>query len=63
MAYAPGNDSSPVYSILTSREFTGPGVTHNAYPHLPAARGNYDGLRHRKGENSVGYYVTQYHQS
>ena len=72
--HAPGNDSSPVYSIhlessrlfgaTQSRPFVydfGPGVTHDTYPHF-AARHD-DGLKHNKGKNSVGYYVTQYHHS
>jgi len=73
--HAPGNDSSPVYSIhlessrlfgaTQSRPFVydfGPGVTHDTYPHMPATRGD-DGLKHRMGKNGVGYYVTKYHHS
>jgi hypothetical protein len=73
--HAPGNDSSPVYSIhlessrlfgaTQSRPFVydfGPGVTHDTYPHVPTVRGD-DGLKHKKGKNSVGYYVTKYHHS
>jgi WD40 repeat protein len=74
--HAPGNDSSPVYSIhlessrlfgaTQSRPFVydfGPGVTHDTYPHVPAARGD-DGLKHRMmGKSSVGYYVTKYRHS
>jgi WD40 repeat protein len=75
--HAPGNDSSPVYSIhlessrlfgaTQSRPFVydfGPGVTRGTYPHIPqpVTRSD-DGLKHKKGNNSVGYYVTRYHHS
>ncbi|RDB17833.1 hypothetical protein Hypma_000829 [Hypsizygus marmoreus] len=68
--HAPGNDRSPVYSIILessrlfgatqSRPFVydfGPGVTSSTYPSLPEAQG-IDGLKRKKG--SIGYYVTKY---
>ncbi|KAG2338505.1 hypothetical protein BDR05DRAFT_918494 [Suillus weaverae] len=73
--HAPGNDSSPVYSLILessrvfgvtqSRPFVldfGPGVTKETYPFLPAAtRSQHDSLRLKK--NGVGYCVTQYNHS
>lgn len=72
--HAPGNDSSPVYSIhlessrlfgaTQSRPFVydfGPGVTHDTYPRVPTLGG--DDLKHKKRKNSVGYYVTKYYHS
>lgn len=75
--HAPGNDSSPVYSVhlessrlfgaTQSRPFVydfGPGVTHDTYPRLPvAAAGRYDGLKRKKGMDDIGYYVTKYRHS
>lgn len=73
--HAPGNDSSPVYSIhlessrlfgaTQSRPFVydfGPGVTNTTYPQISNTTGRgADGLKSsRKG---VGYYVTKYHHS
>ena len=69
--HAPGNDVSPVYSIILessrlfgatqSRPFVydfGPAVRPETYPSLPSTRGN-DGLSH-KGRDSIGFYVTKY---
>ncbi|KZT18441.1 hypothetical protein NEOLEDRAFT_1125403 [Neolentinus lepideus HHB14362 ss-1] len=74
--HAPGNDSSPVYSLILegsrlfganqSRSFIydfGPGVTQTTYPHLPPDRNERDGLQHRKDWDGVGYYVTKYPHS
>ncbi|KAL0069853.1 hypothetical protein AAF712_003123 [Marasmius tenuissimus] len=68
--YAPGNDRSPVYSVVleSSRMFGvterrpfvydfGPGVTPNTYPDIPS-----EGLRQRKS-NPVSFYVTKYSHS
>ncbi|KAM6494239.1 hypothetical protein JOM56_010600 [Amanita muscaria] len=70
--YAPGNDHSPVYSVILessrlfgvtqSRPFVydfGPGVTSTTYPSLP--RG-VDGLKYKegRGRNEPGFYVTTY---
>ncbi|EDR13272.1 uncharacterized protein LACBIDRAFT_292502 [Laccaria bicolor S238N-H82] len=65
--YAPGNDSSPVYSVILessrffgvtqSRPFVydfGPGLTANTYPPLPHVRGM-DGLKQKK--NSLSFTV------
>ncbi|KAF8627481.1 hypothetical protein AX17_006293 [Amanita inopinata Kibby_2008] len=73
--HAPGNDPSPVYSVILessrlfgatqSRPFVydfGPGVTFNTYPNLPRARG-IDGLRVKKGQRDPGFYVTTYRHS
>ncbi|ETW81672.1 hypothetical protein HETIRDRAFT_36708 [Heterobasidion irregulare TC 32-1] len=70
--HAPGNDSSPVYSVILessrlfgatqSRPFVydfGPGVTPDTYPPLPRVHGD-DGLSYKKGWNNVGFYVTKY---
>jgi len=70
--HAPGNDVSPVYSIILessrlfgatqSRPFVydfGPSVRPETYPSLPRAQGN-DGLRYKKGLDHIGYYVTKY---
>ncbi|TFK52600.1 hypothetical protein OE88DRAFT_1807484 [Heliocybe sulcata] len=74
--HAPGNDSSPVYSLILegtrlfganqSRSFIydfGPGVTQSTYPHLPPDRNERDGLQHKKDWDGVGYYVTKYPHS
>jgi hypothetical protein len=66
--HAPGNDVSPVYSIILessrlfgatqSRPFVydfGPAVRPETYPSLPSTRGNDD-----KGRDSIGFYVTKY---
>ncbi|KAG7088316.1 hypothetical protein E1B28_012326 [Marasmius oreades] len=68
--YAPGNDRSPVYSIVleSSRLFGvterrpfvydfGPGVTSTTYPDISP-----EGLRRRKS-NPVSFYVTKYSHS
>ncbi|TFK74822.1 hypothetical protein BDN72DRAFT_886208 [Pluteus cervinus] len=68
--HAPGNDSSPVYTVILessrlfgatqSRSFVydfGPGVGVSTYPSLPMTTRN--GLRLKKG-NSIGYSVTKY---
>lgn len=73
--YAPGNDPSPVYSVILessraygatqSRPFVydfGPDVTVNTYPNLPRGRG-IDGLKRRKGSTDIGYYVTKYNHA
>ncbi|KAI0304489.1 hypothetical protein B0F90DRAFT_1586564, partial [Multifurca ochricompacta] len=70
--HAPGNDVSPVYSIILessrlfgatqSRPFVydfGPAVRPETYPSLPHTRGD-DGLRFKKGWDHVGFYVTKY---
>ncbi|KAF9499027.1 hypothetical protein BDN71DRAFT_1442493 [Pleurotus eryngii] len=67
--YAPGNDSSPVYSVILegsrlfgatqSRPFVydfGPDVKNDTYPSLPDAPGA-DGLKGKKG---AGYQVVKY---
>ncbi|KAG0700016.1 hypothetical protein DFH29DRAFT_1001484 [Suillus ampliporus] len=73
--HAPGNDSSPVYSLVLessrlfgvtqSRPFVfdfGLGVTKETYPSLPpSTRPQHDSLRPRK--NGIGYCVTQYNHS
>ncbi len=69
--HAPGNDSSPVYSILLessrlfgatqSRPFVydfGPSVKLETYPSLPSTRKK-DGLSY-KGGDRVGFRVTKY---
>ncbi|KAF8895367.1 hypothetical protein BD779DRAFT_1434247 [Infundibulicybe gibba] len=70
--YAPGNDPSPVYSLVLessrlfaatqSRPFVydfGPYVNHNTYPLLPD--GLIDGLKRKKKHAGLpGYYVTKY---
>ncbi|KAF7985580.1 hypothetical protein HWV62_3863 [Athelia sp. TMB] len=73
--HAPGNDSSPVYSIhlessrlfgaTQSRSFVydfGPGVTQQTYPDIPPAPRGDDGLKPKR-RGSIGYYVTQYYHS
>ncbi|KAF8635978.1 hypothetical protein AX15_000142 [Amanita polypyramis BW_CC] len=73
--YAPGNDPSPVYSVVMessrlfgvthSRPFVldfGPGVTPSTYPRLPHMRG-IDGLKRKKGHDGPGFYVTTYRHS
>ncbi|KAI9510605.1 hypothetical protein F5148DRAFT_1298353 [Russula earlei] len=70
--HAPGNDISPVYSIILessrlfgatqSRPFVydfGPAVSPETYPSLPISRGS-DGLSYKKGRDHVGFYVTKY---
>ncbi|KAI0052702.1 hypothetical protein FA95DRAFT_1553360 [Auriscalpium vulgare] len=70
--HAPGNDSSPVYSVILegsrlfgatqSRPFVydfGPGVTPDTYPPLPRSHGD-DGLPYKKGYDNIGFYVTKY---
>ncbi|KDQ62482.1 hypothetical protein JAAARDRAFT_30380 [Jaapia argillacea MUCL 33604] len=71
--HAPGNDSSPVYSIVLessrlfgatqSRPFVydfGTGVNSNTYPRLPQ---NLDGVVRHKDWKGVGFYVTKYNHS
>jgi WD40 repeat protein len=71
--HAPGNDVSPVYSIILessrlfgatqSRPFVydfGPDVSRETYPSLPATRGKKDGLAYKKGLEHIGFYVTKY---
>ncbi|KAL0961337.1 hypothetical protein HGRIS_006293 [Hohenbuehelia grisea] len=73
--YAPGNDPSPVYSVILegarlfgatqSRPFVydfGPGVSPSTFPALPPSHPN-DGLKpdRRRRANGAGYYVTKYH--
>ena len=71
--HAPGNDVSPVYSIILessrlfgatqSRPFVydfGPAVRPETYPSLPPTQGN-DGLKYKKkGWDRIGFYVTKY---
>jgi WD40 repeat protein len=70
--HAPGNDISPVYSIILessrlfgatqSRPFVydfGPSVKPETFPSLPTTRGN-DGLSRKKGLDHIGFYVTKY---
>jgi WD40 repeat protein len=70
--HAPGNDISPVYSIILessrlfgatqSRPFVydfGPAVRPETYPSLPPTQGN-DGLKYKKGLDRIGFYVTKY---
>jgi hypothetical protein len=70
--HAPGNDVSPVYSIIleSSRLFGatqnrpfvydfGPAVRPETYPSLPRTRGA-DGLSYKNGWDHVGFYVTKY---
>ncbi|KAF4617169.1 hypothetical protein D9613_005883 [Agrocybe pediades] len=70
--HAPGNDPSPVYSIILessrffgatqSRPFVydfGPGVSLDTYPHMPQVRG-VDNLKHKKGSNRATYHVLRY---
>jgi WD40 repeat protein len=72
--HAPGNDRSPVYSIILessrlfgateSRPFVydfGPSVKPETYPSLPSTctRGK-DGLSFKKGLDHIGFYVTKY---
>ncbi|KAI0269741.1 hypothetical protein BC834DRAFT_967487 [Gloeopeniophorella convolvens] len=70
--HAPGNDVSPVYSVVLessrlfgatqSRPFVydfGPAVQPETYPSLPRARGD-DGLPYKKGWDRIGFYVTKY---
>ncbi|TFK40533.1 hypothetical protein BDQ12DRAFT_627018 [Crucibulum laeve] len=67
--HAPGNDRSPVYSVILessrffgatqSRPFVydfGPGVTPDTYPAVPT---NHDGLEQKMWSN-LSYYVTKY---
>jgi WD40 repeat protein len=70
--HAPGNDVSPVYSIILessrlfgatqSRPFVydfGPAVKPETYPSLPPSQGK-DGLKYKKGWDRIGFYVTKY---
>jgi len=70
--HAPGNDVSPVYSIILessrlfgatqSRPFVydfGPAVRPETYPSLPPTQDN-DGLKHKKVWDRIGFYVTKY---
>jgi WD40 repeat protein len=70
--HAPGNDSSPVYSIILessrlfgatqSRPFVydfGPTVNPETYPSLLGTRGKKDGLSY-KGRDRIGFHVTKY---
>ena len=72
--YAPGNDSSPVYSVIleSSRLFGvsqarpfvydfGPGVMEDTYPSLPLSRAEARALK--KQGNGPGYYVTTWRHS
>jgi hypothetical protein len=71
--HAPGNDSSPVYSIILessrlfgvtqSRPFVydfGPGVTKDTYPGFPDRAGSDRQLGYSKDTSGVGVYVTKY---
>ena len=71
--HAPGNDSSPVYSVVMessrlfgatqSRPFVldfGPGAKEETYP--PVTRAPRDGLK-RRDSSGVGFYVTVYGHS
>ncbi|OAX37081.1 hypothetical protein K503DRAFT_850585 [Rhizopogon vinicolor AM-OR11-026] len=74
-AHAPGNDSSPVYSLICessrvfgvtqSRPFVfdfGPGVTKETYPFLPSStRSQRDSLQ--PNEDGIGYRVAEYNHS
>ncbi|KAF8169256.1 hypothetical protein BJ912DRAFT_1087752 [Pholiota molesta] len=70
--HAPGNDPSPVYSVILessrffgvtqSRPFVydfGPGVSMDTYPPIPQVRG-IDNLKHKKGSNRATYHVLRY---
>lgn len=70
--HAPGNDPSPVYSVVLessrffgvtqSRPFVydfGPGVTMDTYPPIPPIRG-IDNLKQKKGSNRATYHVLRY---
>ena len=70
--HAPGNDRSPVYSIILessrlfgateSRPFVydfGPSVKPETYPSLPSTRGK-DNPSFKKGLDHIGFYVTKY---
>jgi WD40 repeat protein len=70
--HAPGNDVSPVYSIILessrlfgatqSRPFVydfGPDIRPETYPSLPRTHGN-DGLKYKKGLDHIGFHVTKY---
>lgn len=70
--HAPGNDPSPVYSVILessrcfgvtqSRPFVydfGPGVSMDTYPPIPRVKG-IDNLKHKKGTNRATYYAMQY---
>ncbi|KII90988.1 hypothetical protein PLICRDRAFT_158450 [Plicaturopsis crispa FD-325 SS-3] len=71
--HAPGNDSSPVYSIVLessrlfgatqSRAFVydfGPSVTEHTYPSLPRPRYPDEALQLKKNSRGIDYYVTKY---
>ncbi|KAF8158362.1 hypothetical protein B0H34DRAFT_782887 [Crassisporium funariophilum] len=71
--HAPGNDSSPVYSVVLessrlfgvtqSRPFVydfGPGVTMDTYPPIPQASRGIDNLKQKKGSNRLTYHVLRY---
>ncbi|KAF9533234.1 hypothetical protein CPB83DRAFT_846098 [Crepidotus variabilis] len=73
--HAPGNDPSPVYSVILessrffgvtqSRPFVydfGPGVSLDTYPSLPLIRG-FDNLKQKKGTNQATYHVLRYTHS
>ncbi|KAF8903140.1 hypothetical protein CPB84DRAFT_1774963 [Gymnopilus junonius] len=70
--HAPGNDPSPVYSVILessrffgvtqSRPFIydfGPGVSLDTYPQIPHVRG-IDNLKQKKGSNRATYHVLRY---
>ncbi|KAF8964350.1 hypothetical protein BDZ97DRAFT_1919040 [Flammula alnicola] len=70
--HAPGNDPSPVYSVVLessrffgvtqSRPFVydfGPGVSLDTYPPIPQVRG-IDNLKQKKGSNRATYHVLRY---
>ncbi|PPQ67727.1 hypothetical protein CVT25_009333 [Psilocybe cyanescens] len=70
--HAPGNDPSPVYSVVLessrffgvtqSRPFVydfGPDVSLDTYPALPQVRG-IDNLKHKKGSNRATYHTLRY---
>jgi len=73
--HAPGNDSSPVYSLILessrlfgvtqSRPFVfdfGPGVTEETYPFIPpSTRSQRDSLQ--PNEDGIGYRVAEYNHS
>ncbi|KDR82800.1 hypothetical protein GALMADRAFT_206563 [Galerina marginata CBS 339.88] len=70
--HAPGNDPSPVYSVILessrffgvtqSRPFVydfGPGVSLDTYPSIPHVRG-IDNLKQKKGSNRATYHALRY---
>lgn len=70
--HAPGNDSSPVYSVILessrlfgatqSRPFVldfGPDVREDAYPTLKLSHRDEEGLK-KRDKTGIGFYVTRY---